>query len=162
MLLIVDAFNRKKSAMNKQISIVVVSFIFLMGCSGTIPQLGVNSAQLLSCPKKPNCVNSQASDQAHFIEPIEFNGTPQKAQQRMLQILKTFQQAKIIVVQDNYVRVEFTSKVFQFIDDVEFIISSSNTENSTIDFRSASRIGYSDLGANRKRMEQIRNKFNID
>jgi len=145
--------------MNKQTAIFKLSFIFLVGCSATMPQLGVSTGQLLPCPKKPNCVNSQSSDPAYFIEPIQVTETAKKTQKRLLQLLKNLKQAKIIVAQENYIRVEFTSKVFKFIDDVEFTISSTKAEKSTIDFRSASRIGYSDLGANRKRMEQIRNKF---
>jgi uncharacterized protein (DUF1499 family) len=148
--------------MKKQISIVLLSFIFLMGCSGTMPELGVNRGQLISCPKKPNCVSSQATDKEHFIQPIHFTGTRQDAQDRLLQILKSLERTKIIVVQDNYIRVEFTSKTFRFIDDVEFYFPPTNAEKIIIHFRSASRIGHSDLGANRKRIEQIRNKFKVD
>lgn len=147
--------------MNKQISIFILSFMFLVGCSGTIPQLGVNTGQLLPCPKKPNCVNSQASTPEHFIEPIHVSETVKQTQQRLLKLLKSLQQSKITLVQENYIRVEFTSGVFKFVDDVEFVISSTSAEKSIIDFRSASRIGYSDLGVNRKRMEQIRNDFNL-
>ena len=147
--------------MNKQILIVLLSFIFLTGCSGTMPKLGVKSGQLMPCPETPNCVSSQATDQKHFIQPIHFIGASQDAQDRLLQILKTWKRTKITVVQENYIRVEFTSKIFRFIDDVEFYFRSTKTEKTIIHFRSASRIGHSDLGANRKRIEQISNKLSV-
>lgn len=148
--------------MNKRISVVILSFIFLMGCSGTMPKLGVNSGQLMPCPDKPNCVSSQATDAEHFIEPIHFTGTRQAAQDRLLKILKVLERTKIIIAEENYLHVEFTSKVFGFVDDVEFYFPSTQTEKIIINMRSASRLGHSDLGANRKRIEQIRNSFKIN
>lgn len=145
--------------MNKQILLVLLSLTFLMGCSATFPKLGIMNDELISCPNKPNCVSSQATDTEHYIQPIHFTGTPQDAQDRLLQILNALERTKIIVVQENYIRVEFTSKIFQFIDDVEFYFPATNTEHIIIHFRSASRIGYSDLGANQKRIEQIRGTF---
>jgi uncharacterized protein (DUF1499 family) len=145
--------------MHKQISIVLLSIIFLMGCSGTMPKLGVISGQLMPCPETPNCVSSQVTDKEHFLEPINFSGTRQEAQDILLDILRGLKQTNIIVVQENYIRVEFTSKIFRFVDDVEFYFPATKTEKTIINFRSASRIGHSDLGANKKRIEQIRNKF---
>ncbi len=63
------------------------------------------------------------------------------------------------VVQENYIRVEFTSLIFRFVDDVEFYFPTAENEKMIIHIRSASRIGYSDFGANRKRIEQIRKKL---
>ena len=64
--------------------------------------------------------------------------------------------AKIITDEGDYLYAEFTSLIFRFVDDVEF---SFDDGNKLIHFRSASRLGYSDLGANRKRMEEIRKGF---
>jgi uncharacterized protein (DUF1499 family) len=148
--------------MNKQVLIILLSFVFMTGCSGTIPKLGVMSDQLTPCPSKPNCVSSQATDKDHYIHPINFTGTPQDAQDKLLQILSALERTKVIVVQDNYIHVEFTSKIFKFVDDVEFYFPPTNTEQIIINVRSASRIGYSDLGANQQRIEQIRIQFNED
>ena len=127
-----------------------------------MPKLGVNSGQLMSCPDKPNCVSSQATDAEHFIDPIHFTGTRQTALDRLLKILKVLERTKIIVTEENYLHVEFTSKVFGFVDDVEFYFPSTQTEKIIINMRSASRLGHSDLGANQKRIEQIRNAFEIN
>lgn len=146
--------------MDKQIVISLFSCIFFMGCSGTIPTLGINNGQLLPCPDKPNCVSTQATDKSQFIEPIEFNSTAQEAQDRLLQVLKTMDRTKIVVNDENYIRVEFTSKVFRFVDDGEFYIQPAKREEIIIHLRSASRIGHSDFGVNRERIEAIRNRFN--
>ena len=146
--------------MHKQISIVLLAFIFLMACAGSIPELGLNNDQFVACPQSPNCVSSQITDKKHFIQPIYFTGTRQETQSQLLQILQTLQRTNIIDIQDNYIRVEFASKIFRFIDDVEFYFPATKTDKTIIYFRSASRLGYSDLGANKKRIEQIRQTFN--
>jgi uncharacterized protein (DUF1499 family) len=64
--------------------------------------------------------------------------------------------AKVITDTGDYIHAEFTSRLFRFVDDVEF---SFDDTNKLINFRSASRKGYSDLGVNRKRMEEIRKRF---
>jgi uncharacterized protein (DUF1499 family) len=146
--------------MSNKILVIVFSFMFLAGCAGTVPKLGVIDEQLMPCPETPNCVSSQATDKEHFIEPIAFTGTREDAQERLLQILKGSERSKISVVQENYIRVEFTSALFRFVDDVEFYLPRSESGKIIIHARSASRIGYSDLGANRSRIEKIRTKFN--
>ena len=74
----------------------------------------------------------------------------------MLLTIKTFDSAMIKKELDQFIHVEFTSNIFRFIDDVEFYL----TEPGVIHFRSASRIGHSDLGVNRRRMNRIRLAFN--
>ncbi len=146
--------------MNKQILVVLVSLIMLTGCSKTAPDLGVNNGELMPCPETPNCVNSQAADEKHYIQPIHYTGTRQEAKSRLLQILESEKRTKILTAQENYIRVEFTSALFRFVDDVEFYFPAEQVDKKVIHVRSASRVGYSDLGVNRKRIEQIRTKFN--
>lgn len=114
----------------------------------------------MPCPETPNCVNSQAADEKHYIQPIHDTGTRQGAKSRLLQILESEKQTKILTAQENYIRVEFTSALFRFVDDVEFYFPAEQVDKKVIHVRSASRVGYSDLGVNRKRIEQIRTKFN--
>jgi len=145
--------------MIKKVQIVLISLIILTGCSGKMPELGINNGRLMECPKTPNCLNSQAKDDEHFIQPILFIGTPQDAQIRLLKILNEWKRTKIIVAQDNYIRAEFVSKVFRFVDDVEFYFPETETKEIAIHIRSASRVGHSDFGVNRKRIEQIRSNL---
>ena len=145
--------------MNKQILLVLVNIILLSGCSGTMPNLGINNSKLTPCPNTPNCVSSQAHDEAHYIEPIQYAGSQQEAHNRLLQIIESEKRTKILQDQGDYIRVEFTSAVFRFIDDVEFFFPKEKTGETVIHVRSASRVGSSDLGVNRKRIERIRDKF---
>ena len=145
--------------MNKQIPVVLLILIMLTGCFGNMPDLGVNNGGLMPCPKTPNCVNSQAADEKHYIQPIHFTGKRHEAQGRLLRILESEKRTRILTVEENYIRVEFTSALFRFVDDVEFYFPEKQAEEKIIHIRSASRVGYSDLGANRKRIERIRNNF---
>jgi uncharacterized protein (DUF1499 family) len=146
--------------MNKPNPVILISLMMLTGCSMTKPDLGVNNNELMPCPKTPNCVNSQAAaDEEHYIQPIHFAGIQQEAKDRLLQIIKSEKGTKILIAQENYIRVEFTSTLFRFVDDVEFYFLEKQADETVIHIRSASRVGYSDLGANRKRIEKIRIKF---
>jgi uncharacterized protein (DUF1499 family) len=64
---------------------------------------------------------------------------------------------KIQEEHDGYLWTTFTSRLFRFVDDVEFRMVSTD---GIIHVRSASRVGYSDLGVNRRRVEKLRTLFN--
>ena len=145
--------------MNTQIAVGFVTLIFLTGCVGAVPDLGINNGKLAPCPKTPNCVNSQAVGEKQYIQPIRYTGSQEDARVRLLQILDFQRRAKILVAQEKYIRAEFTSALFRFVDDVEFYFPKEKSGESVIHIRSASRIGYSDLGTNRKRIERIRSEF---
>ena len=144
---------------NKIIPVVLVIFVFLTGCSGTMPNLGIKNSELAPCPKTPNCVSSQAHDKKHFIEPIIFAGTQHEAHARLLQIIESEKRTRIITDQKDYIRVEFTSALFRFVDDEEFYFPKEKADETVIHARSATRVGRSDFGVNRKRIERIRSKF---
>lgn len=75
---------------------------------------------------------------------------------RLVQIVQGMKRAKIISATFNYLHVEFRSALFQFVDDVEFILDDSAR---VIHFRSASRTGWYDFGVNRRRMTQISDHY---
>ena len=145
--------------MNTQIAVGLVTLILSTGCVGAAPDLGINNGKLAPCPKTPNCVNSQAVGEKHYIQPVRYAGTREDARARLLQILGSQRRAKILTARENYIRAEFTSALFRFVDDVEFYFPKEKSGETVIHIRSASRIGYSDLGANRRRIEWIRNEF---
>lgn len=109
--------------------------------------------KLLPCPDKPNCVSTFASDGVHDIEPIAIAGDPDEAWQKLRDVIQAQPRTNVVADDGNYMHVEFRSQIFRFPDDVEFVL---DRDGKKIDFRSASRAGYSDLGVNRARMEQIR------
>ncbi|WP_137170099.1 DUF1499 domain-containing protein [Marinomonas sp. FW-1] len=136
-------------------------FLLLQGCSSIMPNLGVTNGKLADCPNSPNCVSSQTqTNDKHFIEPIVVKGSSVDAHDKVLAVLESSKRAKVVVNDADYIHAEFTSLVFRFVDDVEFLFSQERNGEVTIDIRSASRVGHSDFGVNRKRMEAIRRKIN--
>ena len=107
------------------------------------------------CPDKPNCVSTLAKD-AHKIAPIQYKSTPDAAMQHLLTVLRAMDRTTIVASDAQSIRAEFRTRIFRFVDDAQFVIDEAS---KTIHFRSASRLGYSDLGVNRKRMEEIRAAF---
>jgi uncharacterized protein (DUF1499 family) len=142
--------------MNIQTKILTIVFtIIITSCTGTKPMLGKIENTLSPCPDKPNCVSSQSQDQSHYVEPFHYTGSQQMAFDQLVFIIRQFPRTQITKQTENYLHVEFKSAWFGFIDDVEFLFSSAQQ----IQVRSASRIGYSDFGVNRKRINSIRAKF---
>lgn len=119
--------------------------------------IGVQSGQLAPCPSTPNCVNSKSQDAEHRIEPLTYNSTPTEAMADLKTVIQNQERTKIITETENYLYAEFTSKLMGFVDDVEFLLDDSA---KVIHVRSASRLGKSDLGVNRQRIETIRAKLN--
>ncbi|SHH42894.1 DUF1499 domain-containing protein [Desulfofustis glycolicus] len=127
----------------------------LAACSGTPPNdLGVHDGRLVDCPASPNCVSSQADDHRHHIEPLVFSDSPEQAFARLEKLLAERGDTAIVTRRPGYLRVEFRTTLF--VDDGEFLL---DNQHHVIHVRSASRLGYSDLGKNRSRIEQIRREF---
>lgn len=91
------------------------------------------------------------------MDPIPIKASNAKEMQRIVAAVNTMPRSKIVEQDSQYLRAEFTSMIFRFVDDVEFFI---DDKEKVIQFRSASRIGYSDLGANRRRMNLLCEKLN--
>lgn len=124
-----------------------------------MPKLGIENDQLMPCSSSPNCVSSQAEDKAHFIEPIKASGSLVEVKKTLLNVLLNSVRATVTETEGNYIRAEFVSLIFRFVDDVEFLILEKGPNEVLIHVRSASRLGYSDFGVNRKRVEKIRSRF---
>jgi uncharacterized protein (DUF1499 family) len=108
---------------------------------------------LPACPSSPNCVSSQAADSEHFIAPFKIKGKPEDAFDALKKAVSEQSRTVITEASDNTLHAEATSLVFRFVDDIDAILD----ENAgLIHIRSASRVGYSDLGVNRRRMEKLR------
>ena len=118
--------------------------------------LGVRDGKLAPCPSTPNCVCSQSEDAGHKIEPLTYKSTPEVAFTQLKQAIASQPRTKIITESPNYLYAEFTSAIMKFVDDVEFYL---DEDAKVIHVRSASRLGQSDLGVNRKRIETIRAKL---
>lgn len=119
---------------------------------------GMINNKFKPCPKTPNCVSTMApkEDKKHFITPISYNSSQEEAVEKMIQIINSLKGTTITVKDINYIHAIFSTKLLRFKDDVEFYFDDSS---KLIHFKSASRIGSSDLGTNRKRMEKIKNLY---
>ena len=142
------------------ISLLIVAltiwFIILgkMSQSGNSP--GLVDGKLAQCPDKRNCVCSEyPQDSRHFIAPVNVRAINDSTLISVKTVLQNM--GGIIVAQkENYLAATYSSSIFGFVDDLEIRL---DLDNQLIHIRSGSRVGDSDLGVNRKRVEQFRQQF---
>lgn len=141
--------------MTERIVVMALGLFGLVGCAGAPPHnLGAREGLLAPCPNSPNCVSSQTENERHRIAPLAFSGDPSAALARLKQVLSGRSDTTIKDDLPDYLRVELRTMLF--VDDGEFLLDRTN---EVIHVRSASRLGYSDLGKNRSRLEEIRRQF---
>lgn len=105
------------------------------------------------CADKPNCVSSEVALQhPAYIQPL-----PALPGIRELQTQIEAMGGKVTSISDNLLQAEFRTSLFKFTDDLLVQLDSSQ---NVFRLRSSSRVGHSDLGANRKRVEALRLRIN--
>jgi len=127
--------------------VFAVGGLFFLGQkSRTGTPLGLINGALAPCPDKPNCENSEGwQSQDENVAPL-----PQEAWEKIADAV-TGLGGEIVTTRDDYIAATFTSSIFGFVDDVEF-----RKAADMVHVRSGSRVGHSDMGANRKRVEALR------
>jgi len=120
-------------------------------------QRGIVDGRLRACPSKPNCVCSEDTDPGHAIEPLAFEGDAKEAFRALLALVSSDPLGEVRETTGTYAHAVYRTRILRFKDDVEFRL---DPDTRLIHVRSASRVGYSDLGANRKRIESIRARWN--
>ena len=118
--------------------------------SRTAPQLGATDGELRPCPSSPNCVSSQSQAEQRGIQPLRL--APSATMLDIKAALERMPGTRIIESRDGYLRAECQTLLFRFIDDLELVAH----PDGIVHVRSASRVGHSDLGANRRRVERLR------
>jgi len=113
----------------------------------------MNPRMLRPCPSSPNCVCTEAQDEGHAIAPFRYRKSRAEAKEALKAVLNSLSRVVLVEEDEAYLHYEFTSLLFRFVDDVEFLFDEGT---KTIHFRSASRTGYGDFGVNRRRMEELR------
>ena len=150
--------------MSKHMSrLIAIAFVILLNLTVNLvfpatswadsSNLGVSNNHLTACPTSPNCVVSQNADSKHAIDPISYHVDRDTAKKTVLKVLTVVPRTEVIENTDDYIHALSKSRIFKFTDDVEFYFPKNE---NVIHIRSASPIGDSDLGVNRRRMEQIR------
>ena len=71
--------------------------------------------KLSPCPNSPNCVSSQSTDEAHFIEPLHYSGSTAGARQKLIDILEGMNRVRLAKVETDYIHAEFRSSVFPLL-----------------------------------------------
>lgn len=142
----------------KAIMIIIPTLIFAFGVRLTMlgsqsremkPQLGVTENQLRKCPEKPNCINSfYQDDKDHYIAPLKTALTINEIKNIIKSKRPNF---KIEKSNDQYLYYTYESSLMGFVDDIELLLI-----EDLLYFRSASRVGYSDMGANKERIEKLK------
>ncbi len=126
----------------------------LLSCAGTRPNnLGVKDSRLAPCPSSPNCVSSDDADAAHAIGSLQLIMAPERAWPAVHAAVTGLPRTKIIAQTDDYLHAECSSAVFGFVDDLELHLRPAQ---NLIAVRSAARLGRSDFGVNRRRVESLR------
>ena len=125
---------------------------YLSRSKGGVPEA------LSACPTTANCVTSQGttSDLVHYIRPFSLRGSSSISFSKLKSLIEAHPRAHIVKSTPVYIQAEFTTKILRFIDDVEFLYDEAA---QVIQVRSASRIGYSDMGANRRRIKALRQDY---
>ena len=138
------------------VALVVVLFAALGWWSQrTAPAApGLLNGVLAPCGPAPHCVCSESGDSAdrvHRVEPIALPPQADALRWRVLREVIAMQGGNVERQAEGYLHASFESALFGFVDDVEFRL-----DGALLQVRSSSRVGYSDLGANRKRVEALR------
>jgi len=136
------------------LSAVVIGILFFAFRSyqyqDKVPQLGFENGSFVPCPDKPNCVSTLAEDSDHMINPLE--NAKQLKVSDVEDAIKDMG-GQILRAEDNYVQAVFYSSIFKYPDDLEVLL---DEEENMFHFRSASRVGHSDMGVNRARVNTLK------
>ena len=141
--------------MQKPIILLFIFCITFTSCKDR-PAKGIGLTpenKFFPCPESPNCVSSfeNPTDEDHFISPIKFFGEKEATIQKLEKLIEKNPKAKIVEKKENYLRAEYTSSIFKFVDDIQFYFGQKNI----IHVKSASRVGRNDFGKNRERVREI-------
>ncbi|MET2847829.1 DUF1499 domain-containing protein [Vibrio owensii] len=131
----------------KKAALLSITLLGLTACSQGVTTMTDRSQS--PCGDKPNCVSTQDTREEYNLTP--FTLTESTNINAIEQVALELPGAKTAVKEGNYLRIECTSKIMRFVDDLELKI-----EGDQLIVRSESRVGYSDFGVNRKRAEQLR------
>lgn len=132
----------------------VVVVAALISCAGKRPEgLGVSNGRLAPCPSSPNCVSSDAEDRGHAVEPLVLAMAPGAGWRAARDAVLALPRTEIVTETDSYLHAECRSALLGFVDDLELHLRAGR---GVIAVRSASRLGYGDLGVNRRRVETLR------
>jgi len=119
------------------------------------PELGLFNGQLRACPASPNCVCSEFAGKNSFVEPLNYSIAHADAWGSVKQAIITTG-GELVTEQGAYLHARYVTPLMRYVDDMEMRM---DEDAHVIHVRSASRVGHSDMGANRERVERMRQTF---
>ena len=138
-------------------ALLLMATIPLLSCTDKTPaNLGLSDSELAPCPSSPNCVSSDDRDSKHNISPLQLIMPPAKAFQVARELVLELPRTQIVNETADYLHAECRSTLFGFVDDLELHLRPTER---IIAIRSAARLGYSDFGVNRRRVESLRDSL---
>jgi uncharacterized protein (DUF1499 family) len=129
--------------------------VAVAGCAAPAP-VPLRLPEPLGCPPRPNCVSTEDADPPHHIEPMALHGSPPAAIACLRAVLAALPRTVVTQPAALALHAEVTSLLWRFVDDVDVV---ADPTGGLLRFRSVSRVGYSDLGVNRARMEDVRARY---
>ena len=134
---------------------VVVCVLFgSLACAGPLPDdLGLRDGRLAACPTSPNCVSTEARDDGHRTDAFLLAMPAGAAWTAAREVVAALPRTAIVTATDDYIHAESTTPLLRFVDDLELQLLATQ---GRIAVRSVSRTGWSDLGANRERIWELR------
>lgn len=133
--------------------IAAIAMILAMNLSAERPQnLGLLNGRLYPLPTSPSGVSTEAIIDSQAMSPIPYQGSVREAMAGLTRVINRQSRMAIVSQREDYLHVEARSLVLQFVDDIEFLIV---PQERVIHFRAVARTGYSDLGRNRRRMQEL-------
>ncbi len=131
--------------------------VALSACHGGRPSgLGLSGAHLAPCPTSPNCVSSEEGEGARRVMPLVLAVPPDQGWPAVAKAVAELQGARVVEQSDTYLHAECRSRLFGFVDDLELHLQPNQ---GVVAVRSASRVGYWDFGANRRRVKGLRSRL---
>ena len=138
---------------SQRLAAATFTLVFL-SCAGKPPtSLGVHGSTLSPCPASPNCISSDATDSSHGTPPFALAIAPAEAWQIARSVVSSLPRTVVVTQTPDYLHAECSSALLGFVDDLELQL---RAPERLIAVRSASRLGYGDLGVNRARVEELR------
>lgn len=137
---------------------ILATPLLLAGC-GSVPERDYQAllqSGLPDCPDSPNCVKTGAESDSHRVADFQLEGDWPEQKQAIIAAATSMDRTELVEEKPYYLRFEVTSLLMRFVDDLEVLYR----PQQGLEIRSASRVGHSDFGVNRERVEALRAKLN--
>lgn len=154
---------RRAGSLTIGTTLVIAALALVAGQAGLFggqppAQTGPRDGRLPPPAATPNNVHSQAEAwgagfAAAKIAPLPLRGDGPSTMARLATLLAATPGARIVESRPDYLGVQFTTRWMKFVDDAEFWFDPAA---GVVQVRSASRLGRSDWGVNRARIEALR------